>query len=71
MLPARWEGLGESGREGRRENAKAARDRTSLCQSVGMLNRLEASLKFSFELSGAEGRKQAEYRSKYQFVVKL
>ena len=50
---------------------KVVSDRTSLCQSVGLLLRLTANLKYSCELEGAEGKKQKEYRSKYQFVVKL
>lgn len=52
-------------------DAKVVSDRTSLCQSVGLLLRLTANLKYSCELEGAEGKKQKEYRSKYQFVVKL
>lgn len=52
-------------------DAKVVSDRTSLCQSVGLLNRLTANLKYSCELEGAEGKKQKEYRSKYQFVVNL
>lgn len=50
---------------------KVTSDRTSICQSVGLLNRLAANMKHCFELSGADGRKQKEYRAKYQFVVKL
>ena len=52
-------------------DAKVVSDRTSLCQSVGLLLRLTANLKYSCELEGAEGKKQKEYRSKYQFVVNL
>ena len=52
-------------------DAKVVSDRTSLCQSVGLLLRLTSNLKYSCELEGAEGKKQKEYRSKYQFVVKL
>lgn len=50
---------------------KVTSDRTSICQSVGLLNRLTAHMKHSFELTGANGRKQQEYRAKYQVVVKL
>ena len=46
-------------------------DRTSICQSVGLLNRLAAHMKHSCDLDGADGRKQQEYRAKYQFVVRL
>lgn len=50
---------------------KVTSDRTSLSQSVGLLTRLAANMKHSFELTGADGKKQHEYRAKYQFVVKL
>lgn len=50
---------------------KVTSDRTSLSQSVGLLTRLSANMKHSFELTGADGKKQHEYRAKYQFVVKL
>ena len=50
---------------------KVTSDRTSLCQSVGLLNRLTAYLKHSCELEGADGRAQKEYRAKYLLVVKL
>ena len=50
---------------------KVTSDRTSICQSVGLLNRLTANLKHCFEQKGADERKQKEYRAKYQFVVKL
>lgn len=50
---------------------KVVSDRTSICQSVGLLNRLAANMKHSCELTGADGRKQQEYRAKYQFVVRL
>ena len=50
---------------------KVTSDRSSICQCVGLLDKLTANLKHSFELSGADGKKQREYRAKYQFVVKL
>ena len=50
---------------------KVTSDRTSLCQSVGLLNRLTAYLKHSNELVGAHRKQQEEYRAKYQLVVKL
>ena len=46
-------------------------DRTSICQCVGLLNRLTANMKHVGVLEGAEGRKQRAYRAKYQTVVKL
>ncbi len=52
-------------------SAKVVSDRTSICQCVGSLNRLTAYLKHSCELVGAHRMQQAEYRAKYQLVVKL
>lgn len=52
---------------------KVTSDRTSLCQSVGMLTRLYVNTKISFELNQdfEKSKEQKKYREKYQYVVKL
>ena len=44
-------------------------DRTSVCKSVGLMNRLSAQYTNIDNLEGKEGEKQAKYRSMYKYVV--
>lgn len=49
---------------------KVTSDRTSICQSVGLLARLSAHNVDGGTVTGTTGKQQVKYRGYYQFVVK-
>lgn len=52
-------------------NPKVTSDRTSICQSVGLLVRLKAYMVDGGIVTGTTGRQQEKYRGYYRYVVRL